>query len=462
MTNKEYVSELIARAKKAEDIVEFFTQEQTDAMTKAVAQALVAHAGELAKLAYEETRMGNLQSKTIKNNIPGIVWNYLKDKPSVGVIDEDKEQGVVTLAKPMGVIAAVAPSTNPTSTAGFYAVICFKGRNAMILAPHPRAKECSNRTVEIIREALAGAGAPEDLCQCLASPLLPEIAITNELTAQLMSDCDAIIATGGEGMVKAAYSAGRPSFGVGQGNVQVIVDDEYTDYDILVENIGISRPADFGVPCTGEQTLFVPNAKKQEIIDAFLAKGDAYYLQDQDAIQKLREGIFPDNGPINRSVVGRDPKTALGNIGVEIPECRLLLVELDNYGKDEPLARECMFPILRVVGYDTFEEGVAMARTNLLNEGAGHSSSIYSKNKDHITYAAAQLPVARLMVEQLNSWCSGTTDFNGLPPTLSIGCGTWGNNALSENLEYNHLLNLTKVSYRLWDAKATTPRDWFA
>lgn len=462
MTNKEYIAELVRRAKIAEDEVEFYTQEQTDRMTKAVAMAICNHADELGTLALEETKMGNLKGKIKKNLIAGQVWHDIKDKPSVGIIDEDKEKGIITLAKPMGVIAAVAPTTNPTSTCAFYATICLKGRNALILAPHPRARKCSNLVCTIVRETLKSVGAPEDLCQCLGTELMPEIELTNELTAQLMADCDAIIATGSEGMVKAAYSAGRPCFGVGQGNVQVVVDEDYTDYDTIVSNIIRSRPGDFGTACTGEQNLFVPKAHKQEIVDAFLATGKCFYLQDKEAVQLMRDGIFPNNGPINRAVVGQSPKNALAAIGVDIPECKLLLVELDSYGPNEPLAREVMFPVVRVSAYDTFKEGVDMAMINLKNEGAGHSSSLYSKNQENIVYAASRLPVARLMIEQRNDMVSGSTDTNGLAPTLSIGCGTWGNNAISENLEYRHLLNVTKISYRLWDAKETGPNEWFA
>lgn len=461
MTNKEYIAELVKRGKAAEEIVEFYDQEQTDRMTKAVAMAIVDHATQLGTLALEETRMGNLKGKIVKNNVAGMVWNDLKDKPSVGVLSEDKEKGIITIAKPMGVIAAVTPTTNPTSTVGYYATICIKGRNALIVAPHPRAVKCTNLAVTYIREALKSVGAPEDLCQCIGSELYPEIQLSNELTAQLMSDCDAIIATGSEGMVKAAYACGRPCFGVGQGNVQVIVDEDYTDYDLIADNILRSRPGDFGTACTGEQNIFIPEAHKNEIINAFLATGKCYFLEDQDKIQKMREGIFPNNGPINRAVVGQAPQKALEAIGVEIPECKLLLVDLNSYGPDEPLAREVMFPVLRVSTYKTFEEGIMMASVNLKNEGAGHSSDLYSKNVEHIHYAANRLPVARLLIEQQNAWSSGNTDFNGLAPGLSIGCGTWGNNSVSENIEYRHLLNLTKISYRLWDAKRTGYAEWF-
>ena len=287
--------------------------------------------------------------------------------------------------------------------------------------------------------------------QCLGTENEPDIELTNELTSVLMEESDMIIATGGAGMVKAAYSSGTPCYGVGQGNVQVLVDEGFTDFDTIAANVLASRTNDAGTNCTGEQTIYVPKDQKENLIKAFEAKG-CFCVRDSASVDKLRNGIFPGGGPINRDVPGKQPKDALAAIGVEIPECPIALVDLESFGPSEQLAREILFPLVRINSYEDFEDALTQAKANLLFEGAGHSSSIYSHNDERILHAGMVLPVCRLSVKMPNVMVTGATNSNGMPPTITIGCGTWGGNSGSDNLNYTHLLNKTRIIRRIENA----------
>lgn len=444
MTEQAYIAHLIAKARAAVAEVDSYTQEQTDQMCKVAAKTCWDHAVLLGTTAYRETGMGILPSKINKNRTAALCYEWMKGKPSVGILEDNPLTNIVTIAKPVGVVAGITPSTNPTSTAGFYATICLKCRNALILAPHPRAQKSTNLVAELIRTQLKEIGAPEDLVQCLGSAPYKGIPLSNDLTGLLMQESDMVIATGGAGMVKAAYSSGTPCYGVGQGNVQVLVDEGFTDYEQITTNILASRTNDAGTNCTGEQTLFVPARQKADLIAAFEAKV-CCCVRKAAEIDQLRRGIFPDGGSINRLVPGKQPKDALAEVGVSIPECPLVLVDLESSGAQEPLAREILFPILRINSYTDFEDALAEAKSNLLLEGAGHSSSIYSNDDARILHAAMVLPVCRLSVKMPNVAVTGLPFSNGMPPTITIGCGTWGGNSGSDNLNYTHLLNKTRI-----------------
>ena len=451
MTNREYIEAMVKKAKASVDQVENYDQAQTDLMCKVAAKVCWDNAKLLGTTAYEETGMGILPSKINKNRIPAVTYEWMKGKPSVGVLEEDHVNNIITIAKPMGVVAGITPSTNPTSTAGFYSVICLKCRNAIILAPHPRARKATNLVADLIRAELKKIGAPEDLVQCLGTENEPDIELTNESTSVLMEESDMIIATGGAGMVKAAYSSGTPCYGVGQGNVQVLVDEGFTDFDTIAANVLASRTNDAGTNCTGEQTIYVPKDQKENLIKAFEAKG-CFCVRDSASVDKLRNGIFPGGGPINRDVPGKQPKDALAAVGVEIPECPIALVDLESFGPSEQLAREILFPLVRINSYEDFEDALTQAKANLLFEGAGHSSSIYSHNDERILHAGMVLPVCRLSVKMPNVMVTGATNSNGMPPTITIGCGTWGGNSGSDNLNYTHLLNKTRIIRRIENA----------
>ena len=429
--------EIIARAKAAADIAETMTQEQADRIVRNIGKVIFDNAELLAKEAIEETGMGTMASK-IKLNCCGLVmWDYMKDKKSVGVIENDKEARVITMVKPMGVIACVTPTTN-TATPVHNAMIALKGRNVVVFCAHPRAVNNCKHMVQLMCDEIEKLGWPRDFIQ-VAEPCCIE------MTNAIMHRADAIVATGGKDMVTAAYSSGKPSFGVGQGNVQCIMHPSWKDYDAMVSAIIATRSQDNGVPCIGEQCLFVPADVRDEILEVFRSKG-SYVVEDPEQVAMIRDAAFI-NGAINRKIVGQLPYDVCRIAGFEIPkDTKFLAVKMgDAFGKDEPLCREVMCPMTRVFGYETFEQGVEMARANLRNEGA-------------IEHAADRLPVCRVMINMGNG-AAGMGKGNGLNPTNSVGCGSWGGNSISENLTYKHLLNMTKIAYPIPNAKPLDPAE---
>lgn len=454
MSNTEIIKNLVAKSKKAQLEIEDFDQEQTDKLVKAIGKSIYDNAEMLSKEAAEETGFGNVQGKMGKHiNVTMANWHYMKDKKSVGVIEEDPINHVVTLAKPMGVVGSVTPSTNPTSTPGQNAMIAVKARNSIIFAPHPNAKNSTIHAVEIMRDAVEAAGGPRDLILAIEEPSL-------EMTNLLMEQADVVLATGGFGMVKAAYSSGRPSYGVGQGNVQSYIDTSVADLNIATATIVANRSADLGVPCTGDQTAYIPRSLEKEALEAF-EKNGAFRISDEAIVDKIRKSVFVD-GRQNTAITGRPAhKVAeILELGLEVPEeTKVLLVKVDNHGPEEPLAKEILCPIVRYRVYDDFNEALEWGRENLLMEGAGHTSTIFSTDDANITRAGDRLPVGRMLVNQPGGAGAGNSFHNGLPPTLSLGCGTWGNNSISENLTYRHLLNVTKVSRVIPDAKVPTPEE---
>ena len=440
MDNKAYIDSLVLKGKAAVEKISGYSQEQIDKMVQAISKASMAHAMEVAQINMVETGMGNLQALTSMSSGAMLFYDGVKGQKSLGLIDEDPVTGLRTFAKPMGVLCCSAPSTTPVFNIIFVAIHGLKSGNAVISCPHPNAKKCVIREIEVMREALVSVGAPADLLQVIEEP-------TIELSGILMESCDAIIAVGGAAMVKAAYSKGKPCFGVGQGNVQTLLGKDYADLDNMAKNMFESRINGNGVPCTGEQTLWIPRDKHDAVVAAFEKLG-AYYLNDKAVIGQMRAAFFDERG-INRAIVGKRPKKALAAAGITLEDLsdknQLLVVELNSWGKDEPLAREIMFPIIRLNMYDDFDEAVRLARGNLLIEGAGHSAGVWSRDQKEIDYAAHMLPVGRLLVEQGGGNSTGSF-FNGLPFTNAVGCGTWGGNTISENLTFRHLRNFTKVA----------------
>ena len=357
------------------------------------------------------------------------------------------------VAKPIGVIGVISPTTNPTMTPMHNAMIALKGGNAIIVGPHPRAKKTGVETVNLMREALKKVGAPEDLIQIVPEP-------TVEISGLLMSECDACISTGGPGMVKAAYSSGKPAFGVGAGNVQSLVDRD-ADIKEAAKKIVASRIYDNGVLCTCEQCVHIPAEKFDEMVEEIKKLG-AFYVSEPADVDALRKGMFP-TGSINKDVVGAKPSFIAGVAGLECPEdAKLILVKIEKYGKDEFLAKEKLCPVLAIRAYDTWEEAVDVAVANLKNEGAGHSTVIHSNNKEHIEYAADLLPVSRVGVNMIGSSGLGGALNNGLNPTATLGCGTWGNNSISENLWWHNLVNIARIAYVNPDKKIPTDEEIWA
>lgn len=432
------VTELMQRARAAQKIAEGYTQEQVDVLVRAIGKFVYDNAEDLAKRAVEESGMGVYEDKVAKclgksKNI----WNSLKGKKSVGIIEENEETGILKVAKPKGVVAAITPVTNPVVTPMCNAMFAIKGRNAIIIAPHPKTKKVNWYLVEQFRKILTELGAPADLIQTVEEPSV-------DLSSELMKAADTVIATGGAGMVKSAYSSGKPALGVGPGNVQVIVDRD-VDKEEAAKKIIAGRIFDNGIICSGEQSIIAHRDDYSELMDLFVKNG-AYYIDDKEKIAAFREAVFPGGGAISRKVVGQSVQKVAEIAGVEVPEgTRVIILGVDAVGAKEALCKEKMCPILVGIKYDSFEEAVSIAKENLLVEGAGHTTAIHSDDLEHIRYAGEQLPISRLIVNQPSSTNAGGNMLNGFSPTTTLGCGSWGNNSISENLNYTHLINISQI-----------------
>ncbi|MDR0519222.1 MAG: aldehyde dehydrogenase family protein [Clostridiales Family XIII bacterium] len=444
MNAQEHVAELIAKARKAQSEFETYSQADVDKAVRAIGKAVYDKAVPLAELAVEETGMGNVEDKIKKNQgKPKVTWYKLKGKPSRGVIRYIEDEGLVEVAKPIGVIGAITPVTNPVMTPIHNAMIALKGGNAIIVCPHPKGVKTGKATVDVMREALVAAGAPIDLIQ-----IVDEASI--EVSGLIMQQTDACISTGGPGMVKAAYSSGKPAYGVGQGNVQSLYDTDADIADAVTKTI-TGRIYDNGVLCTCEQSIFVPSAKADAVAEEFKKQG-AYIVSDDAEVETFRKTLFP-GGAMEKDVVGIKPVDIAKRAGIDIPEdTKLIVVRVEKTGADEPLAKEKLFPVLTMYVYDEWDEAVDKAAANIEFEGTGHSCVIHSNTKEHVEQAAIKIKVSRFSVNQIGSNSLGGTLANGLNPTGTLGCGTWGNNSLSENLWFTHLINISRIAYEIPDA----------
>lgn len=452
--DKTVIDIMVEKAREAQRVYETFNQEKVDSIVKAIGKVIYDNAEILAKEAVEETRMGVYEDKVAKNRGKSkTIWNSLKDKKSIGIIDEDVENGLISIAKPIGVVCAVTPTTNPIVTPMCNAMFALKGGNAIIVAPHPRSKKSSTHAVELMNEEIKKLGGPDNLIQIIEEPSI-------ELTNELMQKSDVVLATGGMAMVKSAYSSGKPSFGVGAGNVQVVLDRDI-DYIEATEKVIAGRKFDNGIICSGEQSIIVPEDKYEDVVKAMEANG-AFYVGDEETVSKFREVLFK-NGMINGDVVGQSVQFIADLAGVEVPkETKVILLEPTGVGKEDLLCKEKMCPVMIIIPYNTFEEAVDIAQTNLELEGKGHTTAIHSNNQEHIKYAGLNLTVSRLVVNAPSSTTAGGSLFNSLSPTTTLGCGTWGNNSISENLNYKHLINVSRVAFVKTGVTAPTDEEIWA
>ena len=451
MDSKAYIEMYMERARKAQKKYEKFSQEQIDEVVMTIAKVVYDHAEYLAEISVDETGMGVVADKTAKNQGKAkIIWNSLKGKKSVGIIERDEVIGITKVAKPIGIVAAITPCTNPIVTPMSNAMFALKGGNAIIITPHHKSIKCSTKAVEMINEELKKLRAPEHLIQILDQQ-------SRENTQNLISSADVVIATGGMGMVKAAYSSGKPALGVGAGNVQCIIDLD-ADIKTSAPQIIAGRIFDNGIICSGEQSIIMPEAKYDEMIKEF-EKNGAYVISDAKGKEAIREAMFVD-GAMSRHAVGQSVQTIAKLAKMEIPEDKkVIIVEADGSGKMDILAREKMCPVLGAFKYKTFEEGVEIARANLEEEGKGHSVSIHSNTKEHIEYAGKELCVSRFVINQTCATSAGGSFYNGLAPTNTLGCGSWGNNSISENLNYQHLINISRIAYYMKDNHVPTEEE---
>lgn len=448
------LQDMMQKARTAQAAFASFDQAQVDAIVRAMAKVVYDDAEELAKMAIDETRMGIYEDKVAKNKGKSkVIWNDLKDKKSIGVLRHLKEEGIVEVAKPIGVVGAVAPTTNPTVTAMSNAMFALKGGNAIIIAPHPRAKNVSKVTVDRMKEAIKPLGAPENLIQIISEPSI-------ELTNQLMQAADIVIATGGAGMVKAAYSSGKPAYGVGPGNVQCLI-DAGVNYEEAVPKIITGRAFDNGIICSGEQSAIIPAKDAATILEIF-TQNKAHVLETEEDIQKLRDTIF-ENGMTAKDVVGQSPETIANLAGFSIPAgTRVIMAKAKGPGEADLLSKEKMCPVMAIYTYDTFDEALEIAQTNLELEGKGHSAALHSDNDAHIEQTGLALTVSRLVINQPSSTSAGGSLYNGFAPTTTLGCGTWGNNIISENFTYKHMINVSRIGYFMKDNNAPTDEEIWA
>jgi succinate-semialdehyde dehydrogenase len=449
--SKAYINEYIQRGRTAQIEFEKKSQSEVDEAVKAIAKVVYDNAEMLAEMAVEETGMGNVPDKIIKNQgKAGMIWNHLRDKKSRGLLRRDENTGITEFAKPMGIVAAITPCTNPIVTPMSNAMFALKAGNAIIITPHHKSIKSSTATVELMNKALEALNMPKHLIQILDVQ-------SRENTKNLISSADVVVATGGSGMVQAAYSSGRPALGVGAGNVQCILDTGI-DIDDAVKKVIIGRTFDYGIICSGEQSVICPRETYEQILDAFRANG-AYVVHNSEEKELLKNALFEDGKP-NRHSIGQSPQKIAELAGIALPEgIRIIVVEADGTADVDVLGKEKMAPVISAYAYDSFAEGVEIARRNLEVEGKGHSVSIHSNNRENVEYAGGELCVSRLVVNQACATSAGGSYFNGLTPTNTLGCGSWGHNSISENLDFKHLMNVSRVAYFMENNKKPSEEE---
>lgn len=439
MSDKELVMYLIENARAAQREFEKFSQKEVDKIVRAIGKVIFDHSDELARLDFEETGMGTYEAKHVmQSNRAKAFWFHMKGKKSRGILRKLPEEGLIEIAKPKGVIASITPVTSAVIAPMHNAMAALKCGNAVIVGPHPRAKKTSGYAVHLMQNAIEQLGAPRNLVQVIEEP-------TIQLSKMLMSLCDVCISTGGPGVVQAAYTSGKPAYGVGAGNVQCLV-DRGVDINDVVPKIIAARMHNQGIPCSCEQFAHIPAEQFLEYIKLFKDL-NCYYIDEEAVVDKIRDILFPE-GEINKELVGRPPYEIAKAFGVDIPvSTKIIVVKVSKYGNEEILAKEKLFPVLAIRAYQTWEEAVNAAEANLTVMGKGHSATIHSLNNEHIEYATGHISVSRFAINQSSTAVVGGTMRNGLAPTGTLGCGSWGNNSISENLDYVHLYNISRVVF---------------
>ena len=395
--------------------------------------------------------MGNVEDKYAKNKQKaGIVWNNLKGKKSRGILETDETTGITTVAKPMGVVAAITPCTNPIVTPMSNSMFALKCGNAIVITPHHKSVKCSTKVVEMMNDALAAEGYPENLIQILGEH-------SRENTRNLISSADVVVATGGAGMVNAAYSSGRPALGVGAGNVQCIIDEGY-DYKEAVPKIIKGRSYDYGIICSAEQSVICPEKDFENILKEFEANG-CYVVRDPEELEKVRGALFDDGKP-NRHSVGQSCGKVAELAGIQIPEgTRAIVAVAEGTGLTDLLGGEKMAPVISAYPYSDLDDGIIIAAENLEKDGKGHSVSFHSDSEEHIAKVGESLCVSRFVINQCSANSAGGSYFNGLNPTNTLGCGSWGHNSISENLNYHHLMNVSRIARFMPDNHVPTDEE---
>jgi sulfoacetaldehyde dehydrogenase len=456
--NKKVIADLMKRARAAQEQVADYAQEQIDDVCRAVAWQTYCDENikVCAETAVEETGMGNVADKITKHKVKvlGSLLESLKGK-TVGLVEEDAEKGIRKYAKPVGVVGALTPVTNPTATPASNALAILKGRNALILAPHPKAKRSAKTVCDFMRAGLRSVGAPEDLVQHIAEPTL-------ELSQELMRQVDLVLATGGPGVVRAAYSSGTPAYGVGAGNAVAIVAED-ADVEDAAKKIHLSKVFDYATSCSSENSVIVQSGIYDEFMNHLQGRG-AYLCsaEERDALEKViwtvgKTGVIAING----AIVAASPQKIAGLAGLRIPEnTRSLVVECEDAHADSRWRGEKLSPVMTVWRYGEFDEALDILKTLTNYAGTGHSSGIHTFNKHYIEKLSLMQKSSRIMVRQPMAPANGGNFFNGMPSTTSLGCGTWAGNSTTENIYWKHFINLTWVSEPLDPVRPGDEEVW--
>ncbi|NMW85317.1 acetaldehyde dehydrogenase (acetylating) [Peptoniphilus sp. AGMB00490] len=434
----------------AEEKLKNYTFEEIDKIIKAIAEAGEAHAKELAELAVEETGFGKVKDKIYKNHMAsGLLYEQIKNEQTIGIIAADEKAQTLTVADPVGLIMGIVPSTNPTSTVLYNAMIAIKSRNPIIFSPHPKAAKCSLRTIEIVNDAAVNAGAPENIVQGLSK-------LSMEATNELMhsKEVKLIIATGGPGMVKAAYSAGKPAIGVGAGNSPAYI-ERSADVKKAVRNIMASKTFDNGTICASEQSIITETCNRDEVIRELKAQG-AYFMNKEET-DKVCKLLFKNGTSMNANYVGRSAKVIADAAHINVgPYTRVLVGEQFGVGPEFPLSYEKLTSVLGFYTVENWEEACDLS-IELLQNGIGHTMSLHTEDKE-IARKFSVKPASRILINT-GGTMGGTGLSTGLPIALTLGCGTMGGSSVSENVGPKHLINIKKLVYGIKDAYTLVEND---
>ena len=432
--------ELAKQAFEAQKLFADYSQDKVDRIVESMAKAGYEHAARLAKLAVEETGIGRESDKIIKNQFASKnLYESIKDTKTVGVLNRDEARKIVEIAAPAGVIVAIIPTTNPTSTVIFKSMISLKARNSVVISPHPRAIKACVETARIMEEAAVLAGAPKGLIQCL--DVASMAAATELMTCEYTS---VILATGGSALVKAAYSSGKPAYGVGPGNVPAFI-ERSADVSTALDRILMSKTFDYGTICASEQAIVTERVIANQVRAQLQQKG-GYFVAGADK-EKLEKTVIKETGGVNPDVVGKSPQAIADLAGISIPEgTRVLVADLEGVGKEYPLSAEKLCPVLGFYEVDSWQEACDLCIRLLQFGGLGHSMVIHSNNEQVIMEFAMKKPVFRILCNTPSAQGAiGCT--TGLAPSLTLGCGTFGGNITSDNVTARHLMNIKRLAY---------------
>ena len=445
---KAYAAELLTKARIAQKQVENYDQARVDRLCQAIGWATSNEKTftRIAVMGVEESGLGDPVGRVSKRfKIMGILRDVLRQK-SVGIIEEIPEKGIVKYGKSVGVIASIVPTTNPELTPPGVGIFAMKCRDAVIFAPHPRSKKTTYEMVKVMREALKREGAPEDLFQCVENPSIP-------LSQELMAICDLVQATGGQQMVRAAYSSGTPSLGVGAGNSTMVI-DETADVAEAARNTRASKTSDFGSGCSADGNLLVEATIYDRFLEQLVKEGG--YVTSETEKKKLQDVLWDNEGHRTSDTIAISAQRIAERAGFTVPADRtFIIVPEQKIGKDYPFSSEKLCVVLAIFKFSGFENALKMVAQIFEVGGKGHSCGIYSFNDDHINQLSLMAPVSRIMVRQPQSKANAGAFNNGMPMTSSLGCGTWGGNSTSENINLKHYMNITWVSRPIAEDRPT-------